>query len=77
MRGSLTKLAPTRIVSLMMGVWFLGASVGNYIGGRLGGLYESLPLDRLFGVVGLFAIAAGLLMLFFSPKFTRLMGGVK
>ena len=35
----------------MMGVWFLGASVGNYIGGRLAGFYESMPLPNLFGAV--------------------------
>jgi POT family proton-dependent oligopeptide transporter len=57
-----------------MGVWFLGASVGNYIGGRLGGLYEALPLATLFGRVGLFAVVAGVLMLVFSPRLTRLMG---
>jgi proton-dependent oligopeptide transporter, POT family len=75
--SSMTKLAPARIVSLMMGVWFLGASVGNYIGGRLGGLYESLPLATLFGRVGLFAIVSGVLMLILAPRFTKLMGGVR
>jgi POT family proton-dependent oligopeptide transporter len=75
--SSMTKLAPARIVGLMMGVWFLATSVGNYIGGQLSGLYESLPLTALFGRVGLFAIVAGALMLIFSPKFTKLMGGVK
>ena len=71
--SSMTTLAPARIVSLMMGVWFLGASVGNYIGGQLGGLYESLPLDALFGRVGLFAVVFGLLMLVFSARFARMM----
>jgi proton-dependent oligopeptide transporter, POT family len=71
--SSMTKLAPPRIVSLMMGVWFLGASVGNYIGGQLGGLYESLPLDALFGRVGLFAVVCGLVMLVLSPRFARMM----
>lgn len=71
--SSMTKLAPARIASLMMGVWFLAASVGNYIGGQLGGLYESLPLDALFGRVGLFAVAAGLLMFVFSRRLARLM----
>ncbi|HVW04038.1 MAG TPA: peptide MFS transporter [Vicinamibacterales bacterium] len=75
--SSMTKLAPARIVGLMMGVWFLATSVGNYIGGQLSGLYESLPLTALFGRVGLFAIVAGVLMLILAPKFTRLMGGVK
>ena len=32
--SAMTKLAPVRIAGLMMGVWFLATSVGNYIGGR-------------------------------------------
>jgi proton-dependent oligopeptide transporter, POT family len=75
--SAMTKLAPARIVSLMMGVWFLGASAGNYIGGRVGGLYESLPLTSIFGVVGAFGIAAGVLLLLFSGPIKRMMGEVK
>jgi POT family proton-dependent oligopeptide transporter len=75
--SAMTKLAPARIVSLMMGVWFLGASVGNYIGGRVGGLYESLPLTQIFGVVAAFGIVAGTIMLVFSGRIKQLMGGVK
>jgi POT family proton-dependent oligopeptide transporter len=75
--SAMTKLAPARIVSLMMGVWFLGASVGNYIGGRVGGLYESLPLTQIFGVVAAFGVVAGVIMLLFSGKIKDLMGGVK
>jgi len=75
--SSMTKLAPARIVTRMMGVWFLAASVGNYIGGQLSSLYESLPLATLFGRVGLFAIVVGVIMLALSPRFTKLMGGVK
>jgi POT family proton-dependent oligopeptide transporter len=75
--SSMTKLAPARIVSLMMGVWFLGASVGNYLGGEMAGFYASMPLQNLFGYVGLFAIVAGGLMLAFSGKLTKMMHGVK
>ena len=40
--SAMTKLAPARIAGLTMGVWFLATSVGNYIGGRVAGLYESI-----------------------------------
>ena len=33
--SAMTKLAPARIGGLMMGVWFLATSVGNFIGGRV------------------------------------------
>ncbi len=40
--SAMTMLAPARIGGLMMGVWFLATSVGNFIGGRVSGLYESI-----------------------------------
>ena len=75
--SSMTKLAPARIMSLMMGVWFLAASVGNFLGGEMAALYETLPLQNLFGVVGAFGIIAGIVMLVFSGKLTKMMHGVK
>jgi POT family proton-dependent oligopeptide transporter len=75
--SAMTKLAPTRIISLVMGVWFLGASVGNYLGGQMAALYGSMPLSTLFGVVGAFGVACGVLMVLFTKPLTRLMGGVR
>jgi POT family proton-dependent oligopeptide transporter len=73
--SAMSKLAPVRIGGLVMGVWFLGASVGNYVGGRVAGLYESLPLPSLFGATAAFAIVAGLLMLVFSKRLNRMSQG--
>jgi POT family proton-dependent oligopeptide transporter len=74
--SSMTKLAPARVAGLMMGVWFLGASVGNFIGGNLASFYESFPLPSLFGIVAAFGVASGLLLLAFSGKIKQWMGGV-
>jgi len=71
--SAMTVLAPPRIGGLMMGVWFLATSVGNFIGGRVSGLYESFALPTLFGAVAGFAIAAGVLLLILSPSMRRLM----
>jgi POT family proton-dependent oligopeptide transporter len=60
--SAMTRLAPARIAGLTMGVWFLATSVGNYLGGRVGGLYESFSLPGLFGAVAIFALGAGLLL---------------
>jgi len=73
--SAMSKLAPVRIGGLVMGVWFLGASVGNYIGGRLAAFYEAMPLHTLFGVVAAFGIAAGIVMFLLSRPITRLEGG--
>ena len=75
--SAMTKLAPPRIVSLMMGVWFLGASVGNYIGGNMAGFYETWPLPSLFTAVGTFGVAAGVVMLLLAKPIKRLMGEVR
>lgn len=75
--SSMTKLAPRKIVGAMMGVWFLGASVGNFLAGAMAGMYESMPLETLFWRVSLLPIAAGMVMIVFSKKFTTMMGGVK
>lgn len=74
--STITKLAPARVVGQMMGIWFLGASLGNFIGGNVGGLFESFPLDQLFLAVAGTSIAAGVLMAVFSKGIRNLMGGV-
>ena len=74
--SAMTKLAPARIAGLMMGVWFLAASVGNFIAGRLSGFYEAMPLPDLFGSVAAFAVVAGIIMFALVPWMKRLMGEV-
>ena len=75
--SAMTKLAPPRIAGMTMGVFFLSISVGNFMGGRLASFYEAMPLTTLFGYVGAFGIAVGVIMLAVSRPVTRLMGGVK
>jgi len=72
--SAMTKLAPARISSFVMGVWFLSLSVGNYLGGRLASLYEALPLPHLFGAVAAFGIGAGLVLAIFVKPTKKLMG---
>jgi len=70
--SAMTTLAPARIAGLMMGVWFLATSVGNFIGGRVAAFYESMALPTLFGSVAAFAIVAGLVLAVFVPPMRRL-----
>jgi POT family proton-dependent oligopeptide transporter len=64
--STMTKLAPARVAGQMMGVWFLATAVGNFIGGQVAGLFETLPLHQLFfavfGVCAAFAVVAALLI---------------
>jgi POT family proton-dependent oligopeptide transporter len=72
--SAMTKLAPARIVSLMMGVWFLATSVGDFLAGRAAGFYGSMSMPRLFGTVALVPIAAGVVMFLFRRQLTALIG---
>ena len=71
--SAMTTLAPARIAGLMMGVWFLATSVGNFIGGRVSGFYESFALPTLFGSVAAFAIVAGVILLALVPSIRQLL----
>ena len=75
--SAMTKLAPERIAGLVMGVWFLATSAGNFVAGRLSGFYESMPLPTLFTNIALFGIAAGLILLPLAPPIKRMMGEVR
>src|SRR5450755_2599089 len=75
--SAMTKLAPARVTSLIMGAWFLADSVGNYIGGRLASVYETFPLPELFGIVAAVTIALGIAMALLVRPIERLMGGVR
>ncbi|MBD3161018.1 MAG: MFS transporter [Candidatus Latescibacteria bacterium] len=54
-----TKVAPARIVSMMMGVWFLSSFFGNYLSGFLGTFWERMPRDAFFLVLTALGIGAG------------------
>jgi POT family proton-dependent oligopeptide transporter len=74
--STVTKLAPSKVTGLMMGVWFLAAAVGNYLGGRAAGFYGSMPLWQLFGIVAAITIVGGLILLALVKPIRKLMGGV-
>jgi proton-dependent oligopeptide transporter, POT family len=73
--SAVTKLAPVRILGLMMGVWFLSNSFGNKLAGYAAGFISSMPLESLFGTVaGVLAISAVVMFVLIKP-IRSLMGG--
>ena len=73
----MTKLAPARIAGLMMGVWFLATSVGNFIARPAVRLLRSDAAARASSARSpLFAIVAGIIMFLLVPWMKRLMGEV-
>jgi POT family proton-dependent oligopeptide transporter len=74
--SAMSKLAPARVAGMMMGLFFVSLSIGDYLAGVAASVYESMPLPTLFGVVACVAFgAAGVLALLIKPT-VKLMSGV-
>lgn len=71
--SAMTRLAPARVGSLMMGVWFLATSVGSFIGGSVAGLYETFSLPELFGVVAVYALVFAVILALLVKPIKRML----
>jgi len=78
--STMTKLAPMRLVGLMLGVWFLAAAWGNKLAGVLGSGFtadDAHALSAFFLQQAALVGVATLLLLALVPWVKRLMGGVR
>ena len=71
--SALTKLAPQRVAGFMMGLWFVTISMGDYIGGLFGSMYEKYSPPELFMIVAAATIGFGLIMALLVKPIKRLM----
>jgi POT family proton-dependent oligopeptide transporter len=58
-----TKVAPARVVSLVMGLWLATSFAGNFIGGWLGSFWSVMEKDRFFLMIAAVAALAGIVIL--------------
>jgi len=72
-----TKLSPDRFVSQMMGMWFVGAAIGNLIAGLIAGYLENMDPAALFRTVAMIIIGSGFVFLLISPLMKWLAKGVE
>ncbi len=74
-----TKLAPQRMVGLMMGVWYLSISAGNYLAGFAATFYRPGrdALVAMFGAVALLTLVSAIVLAALTPFMRRLMGTVR
>ena len=75
-----TKLAPLKLVGIMMGVWFLAASLGSKLAGYLSGFFDAgspSTLVRLYGGIAVGLLIATGLLAALIPTLRRLMGRVR
>jgi POT family proton-dependent oligopeptide transporter len=75
--SAVTKLSPTRIVGLMMGVWFLALAFGSKLAGWVAGFIESMPLESLFLTLGGTLVAASTVMALLIKPVSKLTGEAK
>lgn len=72
-----TKLAPLRLGSLMMGVWFLSSFIANFLSGYLVQFFASMGAMTIFAIISTVVIVLGGIVLFLSNRLLKLMHGVR
>jgi POT family proton-dependent oligopeptide transporter len=86
-----TKLAPAKMVSLMMGIWFFASAIGEFLAGKIGSLMSvpqyildkndpalSLPYyAHVIQKIGIAALIIGVALIFTVPFLKKWMGNVK
>jgi POT family proton-dependent oligopeptide transporter len=73
----ITKLAPVKYASLMMGVYFAMTGFGNKLAGLLGESAESLGEYTIFTGIAVFCVAFGFLVMLFRKKLEVLAHGAE
>jgi POT family proton-dependent oligopeptide transporter len=72
-----TKLAPVKLASLMMGVWMLATFVANIIGGFVSAYVEALGAFAIFATIAGFVIVLGAVMIALNKPILKMMHGVR
>ena len=69
-----TKVAPARMASMIMGAWFLANFAGNYLSGYLGTYYEKIPHSQFFLMLSAIGFVAGLVLYALNRPLDRIVG---
>jgi proton-dependent oligopeptide transporter, POT family len=73
--STVTKLAPARMVGLMMGVWFLSISIGSYIAGLTTRFFQGNDtafLTRAFGIFAGITLIAAFVLALLTPLIKKM-----
>jgi POT family proton-dependent oligopeptide transporter len=72
-----TKLAPLKYGSIMMGLYFAMTGMGNKVAGLLGESASEFGEMQVFAGIGIFSVAFGLLLILFLKKLKKLTHGAE
>ena len=62
-----SRMAPARVLSLMMGLWLAASFPGEILGGWLGGFWSSMEKVNFFLMIGAIAAVGGAAVLALNP----------
>lgn len=69
-----TKVAPAKMLSMMMGMWFLSSFFGNYLSGYLGSFYEKMPKDAFFLMLSVLGVVVGFFFFAAESRMKKVIG---
>ncbi len=69
-----TKVSPVRIVSMMMGAWFISSFFGNILSGYIGALYGMISMESFFLLLTVLGLVAAVAMWLMNKPLARWMG---
>ena len=72
-----TKLAPARLQSMLMGVWFFSVFLANILAGLLVGVSQDFGYESFFLGLSIVIVGLGLVLLILSPRIKKMMHGVE
>lgn len=71
--AAVTRLAPERHASLVVGLWYLAIAIGGWCAGQIGGMVAHLPIARVFALLGTIFTIAAVVLVAVTPITARLM----
>ncbi len=71
-----SKLAPARYSTMLMGVWMLTSAFGNFAAGRAGEYWGTIPPVKFFLILTVIATAASVVLLVITRLVRKMMHGV-
>jgi dipeptide/tripeptide permease len=72
-----SKLAPAKFATMLMGVWMLTYAFGNFVAGTLGEIWGTIPPVQFFLLAAALVAASALVLLVLVRLVSRAMHGVK
>ena len=69
-----SRISPSKLVGMLMGMWFLSSFFGNYLSGYIGTFYETMPLVDYFMLLAGLGMATGGAMFFLKWPLKKAIG---